>query len=167
MRFVIRRYVLALIAGVFFVGCASARGLESGSAVSTLSSPVTRAVVVRLRNGTDVLEGLCEAIEREKIRNAIIVAGFGSITRYHVHVVTNSTLPPAEGFIEKDEPQDVINVSGAVIDGRLHPHITFANETVARGGHIEPGTRVFTFLSVTLMVLPNNHSLARIDDWNG
>ena len=121
--------------------------------------------MVRLRNGTDVLEGLKEAVAKEDIRNAVIVSGFGSVIRYHVHVVTSQELPTTDGFVKVDEPQDVLDISGYVIDGRLHPHITLADEDKATGGHLEPDTHVLTFLNVALAVLPDDASLARFDDW--
>ena len=34
----------------------------------------------------------------------------------------------------------------------------------AFGGHLEPGTRVFTFAVVTLGVLPDGLDLAKLDD---
>ena len=131
----------------------------------TVSAPVSRMVMIRLRNGTDVLEGLQKGIAEQKIRNAVIVGGFGSLIRYHVHVVTTQELPTVDGFVKVDRPQDVLNVAGYVIDGRLHPHITLADQEKAAGGHVEPGTHVLTFLNVALAVLPDDASLARFDDW--
>jgi predicted DNA-binding protein with PD1-like motif len=130
----------------------------------TLETPIARMVLIRLRYGTDVLEGLEKAIRDRGIRNAVIVGGFGSLVRYHVHVVTTQVLPPTSGFAKVDRPQDVLNVSGYVIDGRLHPHITVADETKAAGGHVEPGTEVLTFLNVALAVLPDDVRLDRFDD---
>jgi predicted DNA-binding protein with PD1-like motif len=131
----------------------------------TMTAPVARMVMIRLRNGTDVLEGLKQGIAEQKIRNAVIVGGFGSLIRYHVHVVTTQELPTVDGFVKVDRPQDVLNVAGYVIDGRLHPHITLADQEKATGGHVEPGTQVLTFLNVALAVLPDDASLARFDDW--
>ena len=131
----------------------------------TMTAPVTRMVMIRLRNGTDVLEGLNQGIAEQKIKNAVIVGGFGSLIRYHVHVVGTQELPTRDVFMKVDRPQDVLNVSGYVIDGRLHPHITLADEKTAAGGHVEPGTHVLTFLNVALAVLPDDASLARFDDW--
>jgi predicted DNA-binding protein with PD1-like motif len=131
----------------------------------TMTAPVTRMVMIRLRNGTDVVEGLKKGIAEQRIRNAVIVGGFGSLIRYHVHVVTTQELPTIDGFVKVDRPQDVLNVSGYVIDGRLHPHITLADQKTAMGGHIEPGTHVLTFLNVALAVLPDDASLDRFDDW--
>lgn len=131
----------------------------------TTSAPVTRMVMIRLRNGTDVLEGLNQGISDQNIKNAVIVGGFGSVIRYHVHVVSTQQLPTKDVFTKVDRPQDVLNVSGYVIDGRLHPHMTLADQRVAAGGHVEPGTHVLTFLNVALAVLPDDASLARFDDW--
>jgi len=131
----------------------------------TMTAPVTRMVMIRLRNGTDVLEGLKQGVAEQGIRNAVIVGGFGSLIRYHVHVVTTQELPTVDGFVKVDRPQDVLNVSGYVIDGRLHPHITLADQETAMGGHIEPDTHVLTFLNVALAVLPDDASLDRFDDW--
>jgi predicted DNA-binding protein with PD1-like motif len=131
----------------------------------TMTAPVTRMVMIRLRNGTDVLEGLKKGVAEQRIRNAVIVGGFGSLIRYHVHVVTTQELPTVDGFVKVDRPQDVLNVGGYVIDGRLHPHITVADQEKATGGHIEPGTHVLTFLNVALAVLPDDASLDRFDDW--
>lgn len=131
----------------------------------TTTAPVARMVMIRLRNGTDVLEGLNQGIAEQKIRNAVIVGGFGSLIRYHVHVVSTQELPTKDVFMKVDRPQDVLNVGGYVIDGRLHPHITVADQVKAAGGHVEPGTHVLTFLNVALAVLPDDASLARFDDW--
>src|SRR5947209_5311233 len=76
-------------------------------AVSTAASPVERVVVVRLKNGTDMLEGLRQAVATEKIRNGVIFSGFGSVTSYHVHVVGNTTFPPKDVFTKERGPFDL------------------------------------------------------------
>jgi len=57
-------------------------------------------------------------------------------------------------------------MSGVVMNGRVHPHITLANADKAFGGHLEAGTTVFTFAVITLGVLDDNLDLSRLDDWN-
>jgi predicted DNA-binding protein with PD1-like motif len=61
-------------------------------------------------------------------------------------------------------PADIIGMSGYVMDGQLHPHITLTDAEKSFGGHLEPGTNVFTFAIVTLGVLPDNLDLKRLDD---
>jgi predicted DNA-binding protein with PD1-like motif len=57
-------------------------------------------------------------------------------------------------------------MSGVVIGGRVHAHITLANSDRAFGGHLEPDTTVFTFAVVALGVLEDAVDLSTLDDWN-
>ena len=59
----------------------------------------------------------------------------------------------------------MLNVNGYVIDGRVHAHITFSDDEKALGGHLEPGTKVFTFAIITLGVLEEDADLRMFDDW--
>ena len=131
----------------------------------TISSNFSRVVVVRLKNGTDLLKGLQKAVEKEKIKNAVILSGIGSLTDYHVHTVDNRTFPPKSVFMKDDVPVDLLNVNGYVIDGRIHCHITFTTDKKALGGHLEPGSKAFTFAIITLGVLDEPVSLERVDDY--
>ena len=137
----------------------------SAPEVHTISSKFSRIAVVRLKHGTDTLEGLKKAIKQENIRNAVILSGIGSLTSYHVHVVDSTTLPAKQVYPKADAPQDIVNVNGYVIDGRIHAHITFSDEEKALGGHLEPGTKVLTFAIITLGILEEGADLNRFDDW--
>lgn len=130
----------------------------------TVSTQFRRIVVVRMKNQVDILQGLRDAVAREKIKNAVILSGAGSLVSYHVHVVSNTTLPATETFTKEEGPFDLLTATGYIIDGRVHCHISFANPQKAMGGHLEPGTRVFTFAIITLGVLDEGVSLARMDD---
>ncbi len=132
--------------------------------VLTVSSGFSRVVVVRLKRGTDLLDGLRKAVAQEKIRNAAILSGVGSLTSYHVHAVDNTTLPAKNIYYKAEGPQDLLNVNGCVMDGRVHAHIIFSDDEKGLGGHLEPGTTVFTFAIITLGVLEDGASLARFDD---
>jgi len=133
--------------------------------VHTISSDFSRVVVIRLKNGTDLLEGLQKAVEQQKIKNAVILSGIGSLTDYHVHTVDNRTFPPKSVFMKDDVPTDLLTVTGYVIDGRIHCHITFTTDEKALGGHLEPDTKAFTFAIITLGVLKEPVDLQRVDDY--
>lgn len=132
--------------------------------VHTMTSQFKRIVVVRMKNQVDMLQGLRDAVAREKIESAVILSGAGSLVSYHVHVVSNTTLPATEAFFKEEGPFDLLTTNGYIIDGRVHAHISFSNTQKAMGGHLEPGTRVFTFAIVTLGVLDDSTSLKRMDD---
>lgn len=131
-----------------------------------LSAHVERIVVLRFKYNTDLLAGLEKMIKQEKIRNAVILSGFGSVRNYQVHQVGNREFPPKDVFVKNPTASaDIAGLSGLVIDGRVHPHITLANADKAFGGHLEPDTRVFTFAVVVLGVLDDGLDLTKVDDW--
>ncbi len=132
----------------------------------TIQGRFDRIVVVRLKYRDDMLEGLKKAVQKENIKNAVILSGIGSLTDYHFHTVTTRTYPPNTVYVKDDVTTDLLNVNGYVIDGRIHAHITFSTEEKALGGHLEPGTIVYTFAIITLGVLPDDTNLQRIDDYN-
>ena len=138
--------------------------MESAPEVYTVSGHFTRIVVVRVKRGMDLLDGLKQAVAREKIRNASILSGVGSLTSYHVHAVGNTTLPAQNLYYEAEGPQDLLTVNGFVLNGRVHAHIVFSDDKKGLGGHLEPGTTVFTFAILTLGVLPERMDLTRFDE---
>jgi predicted DNA-binding protein with PD1-like motif len=135
-------------------------------AVVSLSTEIKRVVLVRLKYNTDLLEGLQEAVKDEKIKNAVILSGVGSVTSYHVHAVSNTTLPATQADCEHAGPMDLIAVNGYVLGGRIHAHITMTDDKKAFGGHPHEGTKVFTFAIITLGTLEDNIDLSRFDDSN-
>jgi predicted DNA-binding protein with PD1-like motif len=138
--------------------------MASAPEVYTVSGDFERIVVVRIRRGMDLLDGLKKAVEGEKIRNAAILSGVGSLTSYHVHAVSNTTLPAQNIYYKGEGPQDLLNVNGFIMDGRVHAHIVFSDHQKGLGGHLEPGTTVFTFAIITLGVLPEGADLRRFDE---
>src|SRR5262245_47040830 len=87
-----------------------------------------RIVVLRFKYQADLLAGLEQMVKAKGISNAVILSGIGSVRGYHYHVVSNRTFPSKNiHVIDPDAPADIAGMNGYVIDGRLHPHITFAN----------------------------------------
>jgi predicted DNA-binding protein with PD1-like motif len=119
---------------------------------------------VRLKQHTDLLAGLQEAVEKEKIKNAVILSGIGSLTSYHIHVVDNNTFPSENVFFKDSIPVDLTSVNGYIFNGKVHTHINISDENLAIGGHLEPGTTVFTFAIITIGVFNKEVNLDRFDD---
>jgi uncharacterized protein len=121
--------------------------------------------VLRFKFDTDLLAGIEKMVMQEKIRNAVILAAAGSVRGYQVHQVSNRTFP-SKNMYEQDPtaPADLIGMNGYIIDGAIHAHMTLANPEKAFGGHLEPGTNVFTFAIVTVGVFDNAVDLSRVDD---
>jgi uncharacterized protein len=104
-------------------------------------------------------------VKQEKIRNGVILAAVGSVRGYQVHQVTSRNFPSRDTFVKNPTaPADLISMNGYIVDGRIHAHMTLANPDKAFGGHLEPGTTVFTFAIVTIGVLDSRVDFSRIDD---
>ena len=122
--------------------------------VYAVSGQFDRVVVLRFKYQTDLLAGFEKIVKEQKIRNAVILAGAGSVTNYHIHSVSNRTFPSKNIYLkDPTAPADLIGMNGYILDGKVHAHLTLATPDGAFGGHLEPGTRVFTFAIVTLGVM--------------
>jgi uncharacterized protein len=143
-------------------------GDSKGSApqVSIATGKFNQVLVIRLKQGEDLLKGLQNAVAQAGVKNGVFMGAFGSLTSYHVHVVNNTTFPPKNIYMKGKGPYDILSVTGAVIDGRLHPHLSLSDSKRALGGHLEEGSLVFTFAVVTLGVFEDGISLDKFDDWN-
>jgi predicted DNA-binding protein with PD1-like motif len=135
--------------------------------VYAVTTKLERVVILRFKYDTDLLAGLEKMVKENKIKNGIILAGAGSVRNYQVHEVSNRTLPSKNVFVKgPNGPADIASMNGYIMNGKIHPHITLANPDKAFGGHLEPGTTVFTFAIVTIGVLPDNLDLTKLDDKN-
>ena len=122
----------------------------------TEPATIGRMWCVRLDPGDDLLEGLRRAVADLGIQNGVFLSGIGSLTSYHVHVVASTDLPPDNVFMKGEGPFDILAITGQIMGGRVHAHLTFSDEEKAMGGHLEPGSHVLTFAIVTLAELPVN-----------
>ncbi len=135
--------------------------------VYAISGQFDRIVVLRFKYQTDLLAGLEKMVKEQKIRSAVILAGAGSLRGYHVHSVSNGTFPSKNIFVkDPTAPADLVSMNGYVIDGRIHAHVTLARDDKSWGGHLEPGSEVFTFAVVTLGVFRDGVDLSKVDDKN-
>jgi len=133
--------------------------------VYAVSGQFERVLVLRFKYQADLLAGLEKMVKEHKIRNAVILAAAGSVRNYHVHSVSNRTFPSKNIYVkDPSTPADIVSMNGYIINGKVHAHLTMTDADRAFGGHLEPGTNVFTFAVVTVGVLGGNIDLSRVDD---
>ena len=112
-----------------------------------------------------MLAGIEKIVKQEKIRNAVVLSGAGSVRGYQIHQVSNRDFPSKNMFVKNPtEPADLIGMNGYIIDRKIHAHMTLATPDRAFGGHLEPGTNVFTFAIVTLGVMNDGTDFTHLDD---
>jgi predicted DNA-binding protein with PD1-like motif len=129
---------------------------------------IKNLVFMRFNPGDDLLAAIKEGVEKNGIRNAVILSGVGSVISHSYHVVASSVNPPKNEFIKGDRPADIVNIDGFVINGRVHAHIIFSDTNIAYGGHLESGAEVLTFALITLAEVDANFdkydSVGKIED---
>lgn len=133
--------------------------------VYAIKGQFDRILVLRFKFDADLLAGMEKMVRDEKIKNAVVLSGAGSVRGYHVHQVSNRDFPSKNMFVkDPTAPADLISMNGYIINGRIHAHMTLATPDKVFGGHLEPGNKVFTFAIVTIGVLNDAADLSRIDD---
>jgi predicted DNA-binding protein with PD1-like motif len=129
-----------------------------------LTGHFERVVVVRLKNGANLLAGMEKVLREQHIQNGVILSAIGSLRGWEVHQISNRQLPTQDTFESNPtQPCDLVTMNGYVIDGRIHAHMTLATPDRVIAGHVEKGNEVYTYAIVTVGVLKDT-DLARIDD---
>ena len=129
-----------------------------------LTGHFDRIVVIRLKNGANLLAGMNKVIKEEHIENGVILSAIGSLRSWNVHQISNRNLP-TQDTLEANPTQscDLVSMNGYVINGRIHAHMTLATPDRVIAGHVEAGNEVYTYAIVTVGVM-NGTNLAHIDD---
>lgn len=112
--------------------------------------------VLRLDHGDDVLLSIRKAARELGIRNGVIVNGAGSVKDFHYHDVGTRLFPVPRSFSSGSEPADIISVSGFILDGEVHCHISFGQPGKSFGGHLEEGSIILTFGAITIASIDEN-----------
>jgi predicted DNA-binding protein with PD1-like motif len=132
--------------------------------VYAITGHFDRIVVLRFKYKTDLLAGMEKMVKQEHIQNGVILSAAGSVRGYHVHQVSNRTMPSHDTFVKNPtQPADLVSMNGYIINGRIHAHMTLGTPDRTIAGHLEPGNEVFTFAIVTIGVM-SDADLARVDD---
>lgn len=134
-----------------------ARGGRSGS-----------IVVVRLAYGDLLLETLQDICRKEKIRNGVVLTGFGSLTDLTVTGVVGPEFPPRR-FYRRVKPRgvEILAISGVIADYHVHVHMVLCDQRRAFGGHLEPGCRVLSLAEIAIMRVDGVKLARRLDPSTG
>ncbi len=121
-------------------------------------------VVVRLAYGELLLESLQEICRQEKIRNGVILTGFGSLTDVAVSGAMGPSFPPRK-FFRRTTPRgvEIVGMAGVIADYHIHCHLVLSDKNRAFGGHLEPGCRILSLAEIALMRV-DGIKLARLVD---
>ncbi|HYS45508.1 MAG TPA: DUF296 domain-containing protein, partial [Rhizomicrobium sp.] len=109
----------------------------------SLSGKFDRILVLRAKNKTDLLAEMEKQVKQQHIRDAVILAGIGSLRGYRVHNVASRDYPVADMFTGNPAmPVDLIGMQGYIVNGTIHAHVIMAAGDKAAttiSGHLEKG----------------------------
>ncbi|HEV8308235.1 MAG TPA: PPC domain-containing DNA-binding protein [Methylomirabilota bacterium] len=109
-------------------------------------------VVVRLAPGELLLESLRAICRQEKIRNGVILTGFGSLSASRVTGVVSPAFPPTRFYDNRSRAGvEILALSGVVADYHVHAHVVLCDRRKAFGGHVEEGCRILSLSEIAIM----------------
>src|SRR5260370_27847357 len=68
--------------------------------VFAIKGQFDRILILRFKFNSDLLAGIEKMVKDEKIRNAVILSGIGSVRDYHIHQVSNRDFPSKAMFVK-------------------------------------------------------------------
>jgi predicted DNA-binding protein with PD1-like motif len=130
---------------------------------------IGRTFALRLDKGEDILEKLNDFIKKEKISDAVVVSGIGTVDQCTLHFVTH--IDDASKMYYKtwtDKALELASVQGIIADGMPHIHAVVSDQNNAWGGHLEPGCRTLYLCELLIVEMPgfNITRVPKVNDEN-
>src|SRR4051812_42498879 len=76
--------------------------------VYAVSGNFDKVLIFRFKYQADLLAGLEAMVKEHKIKNAVILAGAGSVRNYQIHSVSNRTFPSKNTYTkDTNSPADI------------------------------------------------------------
>jgi len=125
-------------------------------------------IVVRLAYGELLLESIQEICRQRKIRDGVILTGFGSLTDLAVSGAVGASFPPRK-FYRRTQPRgvEILAMAGVIANYHVHCHLVLTDRKQAFGGHLEKGCRVLSLAEIVLMRVTGIKLARLIDDTTG
>lgn len=104
----------------------------------------TRAYLLVLERGDDVIACIREVIARDGAKTGLVTAGVGSFSVLKMHTITRAEEPSKDLYMDAAGPIEVGSMLGSIINGEPHVHFVAHHTADDRTyiGHLEQGTLV-------------------------
>jgi predicted DNA-binding protein with PD1-like motif len=104
--------------------------------------------ILRVDPGEDVLGSIEHFLKAARVRQAVVLGGYGTLAAYHLHWVTHNRIPTDNSFGRGEGGIEILSMNGLVVDGEPHIHVTLSTPGGAFGGHLEPGCTAYVLCEV-------------------
>ena len=120
------------------------------------TSDFGRLFTLRLDKGDFLLESIRALIEKENIKNAVVISGLGTFDSCVMHMVMTTGFPIVEHFERwEDKPLELSSIDGIIADGKPHLHMVVSDHEKAYSGHLEEGCRILYLGEVVILEVKN------------
>ncbi len=110
-------------------------------------SPLT-TFAFRLPPGADLKQELCQFVERQQLKAALVLTCVGSLTRVAMRYANRPDAAVRIGQFE------ILSLAGTLSAAGAHLHLCVADrDGVASGGHLMPGCVIYTTAEVVVAEL--------------
>ena len=114
------------------------------------SFSVRKLHVLRIDPGEDVLVSIRKFLADSSVRQAVVLAGYGTLAAHHLHWVDHGRFPTESTFARGEGGIEILAMNGLVVEGEPHVHITLSTVEGAYGGHLEEGCVTYVLCEVML-----------------
>ncbi len=128
-----------------------------------------RTFALRLDKGEDVLDNVNDLIQKEDIKDGVVVSGIGTLDQCVLHFVTHIDDASKMYYKEwKNVALEVASIQGIIADGKPHIHAVVSDQTAAWGGHVERGCRTLYLCEILIVEMPdfNLTRVSKVSDEN-
>ncbi|MBO7709218.1 MAG: DNA-binding protein [Lachnospiraceae bacterium] len=118
------------------------------------SERIGRTFILKLVQGDCIRESIEKLVEKEQIRNAVIVSGIATLDRSRMHMISTTDHPMDVSIVgQMDTPLEVASIDGLIVDGMVHIHMVTADKDRAYGGHVLERCRILYLGEIVIQEL--------------
>jgi len=126
---------------------------------------IGRIFALRLNQGEFLLERIMDLIQRENIKDAVVVSAIGTLDRCKLHMVMTTGYPPVEHYENwENKPLELSSIDGIIADGKPHLHAVVSDSERAYAGHLEEGCRILYLAEIVIVELRSISLTRTFDD---
>ena len=133
--------------------------------ISRSSDSSMQLVTLGIQQGEMLLEAIQEGIDKEGIRNGVVVSGIGTLKNFHMHYICHTGFPPDNEFVNIEKPLELLSVSGIIADGKPHLHaVVSCGKEEVYAGHLEDKCEVAYLAEIAILRCDSLEMCRRLDE---
>jgi uncharacterized protein len=109
---------------------------------------VEKIHILRVDPGEDVLLCVRRFLAESGLKQAVVMAGYGTLAAYSLHWVEHNRIPTNNRFEKGEGGIEILAMNGLVVDGKAHIHMALSNPDGAFGGHLEEGSIAYVLCEI-------------------